>query len=203
MGLDMYLYAERKFPIDSEDGKRILAAAEVTKEHIKNSEDYLYLGMWDWQKGTDSYEMAKLVHQVAGTLPFMTDDTGSGELIVDGDYLKVRLASIYWRKANAIHSWFVRNVQENVDDCGTYPVHPEQLAKLKSECEEAAAYYDAGQADNVAAILPPTSGFFFGGTDIDDWYRADLQLTIEAIDRLIHTVIEHKLPATFAYHSSW
>ena len=25
----------------------------------------------------------------------------------------------YWRKANAIHGWFVRNVQNGKDDCGT------------------------------------------------------------------------------------
>jgi len=36
----------------------------------------------------------------------------------------------YWRKANAIHSWFVKNVQGGVDDCGTYDVTKGQLFEL-------------------------------------------------------------------------
>ena len=31
-------------------------------------------------------------------------------------------ASIYWRKANAIHGWFVKNAQQGIDDCRTYSV---------------------------------------------------------------------------------
>src|SRR4051812_7040675 len=36
----------------------------------------------------------------------------------------------YWRKANQIHSWFVNNVQNGTDDCGTYYVSQEQLQQL-------------------------------------------------------------------------
>jgi len=28
----------------------------------------------------------------------------------------------YWRKANHIHNWFVKNVQEGEDNCGEYSV---------------------------------------------------------------------------------
>ncbi len=33
----------------------------------------------------------------------------------------------YWRKANQIHNWFVKNVQGGVDDCGYYGVTKEKL----------------------------------------------------------------------------
>lgn len=38
--------------------------------------------------------------------------------------------AMYWRKANAIHKWFVDNVQGGEDDCGEYYVDPEQLKQL-------------------------------------------------------------------------
>jgi len=36
----------------------------------------------------------------------------------------------YWRKANAIHKWFVDNVQEGEDDCKEYYVSFEKLQGL-------------------------------------------------------------------------
>ena len=36
----------------------------------------------------------------------------------------------YWRKANAIHQWFVDNVQHGVDDCREYLVERGQLQTL-------------------------------------------------------------------------
>ena len=36
----------------------------------------------------------------------------------------------YWRKANAIHKWFVENVQDGEDDCKEYYVDENDLKKL-------------------------------------------------------------------------
>ena len=36
----------------------------------------------------------------------------------------------YWRKANAIHGWFVDNVQDGMDDCKEYYVSREKLKEL-------------------------------------------------------------------------
>lgn len=36
----------------------------------------------------------------------------------------------YWRKANAIHKWFVDNIQDGVDDCKEYYVSKEKLKEL-------------------------------------------------------------------------
>ena len=40
----------------------------------------------------------------------------------------------YWRKANHIHKWFVDNVQNGVDDCGSYYVSLDTLNVLKDSC---------------------------------------------------------------------
>ena len=42
----------------------------------------------------------------------------------------------YWRKANAIHNWFVNNVQEGNDDCGNYYVSSKNLQELYALCQE-------------------------------------------------------------------
>jgi hypothetical protein len=47
----------------------------------------------------------------------------------------VETGEIYWRKANQIHAWFVKNVQKGVDDCGTYFVSTEDLKKLLADIE--------------------------------------------------------------------
>lgn len=40
----------------------------------------------------------------------------------------------YWRKANAIHKWFVDNVQDGKDDCREYDVDLDNLEELRGTC---------------------------------------------------------------------
>ena len=49
-----------------------------------------------------------------------------------GLYVEVTVG--YWRKANAIHNWFVQNVQGGVDECQTSYVSPEAAKKLLELC---------------------------------------------------------------------
>lgn len=99
----------------------------------------------------------------------------------------------YWRKANAIHKWFVDNVQKGVDDCGEYFVAPSQLVKLKELCVEILENKHKG-----SELLPTESGFFFGTTDYDDWYFGSLIETIQIIDEVLSDD-----DAEYYYHSSW
>lgn len=100
----------------------------------------------------------------------------------------------YWRKANAIHQWFVENVQDGVDECIEHTVHESQLATLKELCIKAIA----GDKD----VLEPQSGFFFGGTERDDWYYEDLRNTIKICDKAM-AACEDPYYATLSYCSSW
>lgn len=106
---------------------------------------------------------------------------------------EIKLVAAYWRKANSIHGWFVKNVQDGTDDCGDYYVSREQLLELQKLCR--------GVLDGSIKKedLPPTEGFFFGSVTDDEWYRSDLQDTVDQID------IALKLPTDwdFEYHSSW
>lgn len=118
--------------------------------------------------------------------------------IEDGDYgaeeVKFRVA--YWRKANQIHDWFVKNCQDGVDECQETWVSREQLQELIDICKTVLA--DMSKAEE---LLPTASGFFFGGTDYDDWYKQDLEFTAERLEKILADPAFAK--ADFYYQSSW
>lgn len=99
----------------------------------------------------------------------------------------------YWRKANAIHKWFVDNVQNGEDDCGRYYVSFESLKELKELCEEVLE-----NPKKARELLPPCEGFFFGSTEINEWYFQDLNDTI----KIITNVLENELGDIY-YRASW
>ena len=100
----------------------------------------------------------------------------------------------YWRKANQIHRWFVENVQNSIDNCGTYYVSRDTLQELLTLCKEV-------KENNSKAeeLLPSASGFFFGGTDYDEWYYNDIDSTI----KIIEECLEDETADEFEYSSSW
>jgi hypothetical protein len=103
---------------------------------------------------------------------------------------------MYWRKANAIHKWFVKRIQGGDDDCGRYYVSHEDLKVLKKTCEDV-----LNDRSKAPELLPTTSGFFFGPTEYDDHYFQDLQETTDGIGKLL---MDPKYKGwAFFYQSSW
>lgn len=109
---------------------------------------------------------------------------------------EVIFRAAYWRKANAIHQWFVDHVQNGQDDCEQYFVSRESLQELMQVCEKILA-------DKTLAreLLPTRSGFFFGTTEYDEWYFGDLQFTADRIKKILAEPVFEK--ADFYYQSSW
>jgi hypothetical protein len=101
----------------------------------------------------------------------------------------------YWRKANAIHKWFVNNVQEGKDDCGSYYVSREKFEELKNLCERV-----LDNPKKAAELLSTERGFFFGGTDYDEHYMQDLKYTLELCQEILEC---NPKEGTFYYSSSW
>jgi len=101
---------------------------------------------------------------------------------------------MYWRKANAIHQWFVKNVQDGEDDCGDYYVDTDQLQELLNIVVEVLADHS-----KATELLPTQSGFFFGGTEYDKYYFKDLEYTREGLTR----ILSKEDDGEFQYHSSW
>ena len=136
-------------------------------------------------------------------------------------YIEEEIA--YWRKANAIHNWFVENVQEGADDCDTYYVDESKLKELVDICKKIISttvlidgkvkngqrledgewidiLEDGKLVEDVSIaeeLLPTTSGFFFGSTEYDEYYIQDLKETVEMLEPYLEK------GGDFYYHASW
>ena len=134
---------------------------------------------------------------------------------------------VSWRKANQIHNWFVENVQDGKDDCGSYEVTKEQLKTLFKLCMKVkfASKLVKGKVKNgytfkdgkevpimedgeyiedpstAMELLPSQSGFFFGSTEYDQWYMSDIDFTIKKILEVLRTTDFDK--EIVFYSSSW
>ena len=144
-------------------------------------------------------------------------------------WMRIHEQAGYWRKANHIHNWFVENVQGGEDDCCYHrEVEEDDLRELLDICETVLASCELidGQVCNgysydkngkkipimedgktvedsgiAEMLLPITSGFFFGGTNYDEWYVEDIKSTIKIIkDALETTDFDTQM---IYYVSSW
>jgi hypothetical protein len=103
---------------------------------------------------------------------------------------------MYWRKANAIHKFFVDNCQGGNDDCRQSYVSRDTLIDLLNNIND--ILNDHSKADD---LLPSQSGFFFGGTEYDEWYFQDLKATKEMLEQEMASPSWGK--CSYYYQSSW
>lgn len=144
---------------------------------------YLSAEKYQWgSAGDEPTDMTKAVNTVLDT---------KGKQVSS-----VRIWACDWRKANAIHAWFVKNVQDGEDNCQRYEVSVKQLYELVELCKEVLA--DRSKAEE---LLPTQEGFFFGDTKYDEYYFDDLRDTIEKLTPFI-TDPEWE-SWDFYYQSSW
>jgi hypothetical protein len=105
---------------------------------------------------------------------------------------------MYWRKANAIHDWFVKNVQDGVDECQKSYVSKENLRSLLETCKAVLA-----NPDQAETLLPSRNGFFFGGTEYDEWYFDGIKHTVEVLENVVPRMETDFRLWMFHYQSSW
>jgi hypothetical protein len=167
-----------------------------------------YLSNWAHNEGKDSYSQGEKVLKIIGATDLMDRNTGGVE---------VKFPVAYWRKANAIHNWFVTYVQNGVDNCASYHVSTEELETLVGRCQAILTASSTGGnwqaiANDPEFGLPPTEGFFFGGTDIENedgakWYLADLEGTIEMLMPVIVHMndedVDYFDKGMISYQASW
>lgn len=180
-----------------------------------------YVSGWSHSDPQERQEMGRL----AAAIPEVGD-----LLTQDSPHAMVSVCAIYWRKANAVHDWFVRECQDGVDDCVEHDVPREKLIELRDICEEiiSGVMVEQGEVRNgylltpggdkeaiieegvtitnpefCAELLPTASGFFFGSTDYDQWYLHDIMHTKDSIDALLSKIPEDGWAWSFSYRSSW
>jgi hypothetical protein len=177
MGLDMYL--ERC-------NRKAWGYKNLDLDEVKKSKPALYeeLKPYIHQRGSEHFHWESLFEEVG-----------------------------YWRKANAIHKWFVDNVQDGVDNCEYYEVSKEQLEELLDICKTVkdktqlkkgwvhngdtfangkwCPNYEEGDTitnpEVAAELLPTQDGFFFGSTEYDEYYMADIVETIDILTNVLET----------------
>jgi len=115
---------------------------------------------------------------------------------------------ITWRKANAIHKFFVDNCQEGNDNCQRHYVSESDLEKLLEIINEILEIKTPVAREMKAEELLPTDieGCFFGSKEYDDWYYKDLEDTKKVLDKLFEyqaTAEAGKCFDNFYYQSSW
>jgi hypothetical protein len=109
----------------------------------------------------------------------------------------------YWRKANAIHGWFVNNLAGGLDECQEIHVPRNALVDLLAACKAVMSVSVAESKQDVADEfgLNPTEGFFFGGYELDEYYDEDIKYTIKMIEYVLENTSPQK--TEFVYQASW
>lgn len=102
----------------------------------------------------------------------------------------------YWRKANAVHNWFVQNCQGGVDDCRCSVVGKDKLEELLMTCKKV-----MNITSSPRDLLPTTSGYFFGSTAYDEGYFYDIENTINILEKILAETDFTKF--SIYYSSSW
>lgn len=143
--------------------------------------------------GLDMYLSAKKYLWKSDAVDTKISRQISDELNLPRRVKEISVEAMYWRKANQIHDWFVENVQDGIDECKPHHVSREDLEILLKDCHAALYHKDSN-------ILPPSEGFFFGSTEIDDDYWNDIERTAREIEAVLTELDD---TWEFEYCSSW
>lgn len=145
-----------------------------------------YVGGWDFS-GEEERRMHRAIIDIVDAAPLVTSDA---------THLYVEVTCAYWRKANAVHAWFVRETQDGKDECQPSYVSREKLLELRALCSSIIESRDMAMASEE---LPTQDGFFFGSTEYDEWYMSDVESTIAKIDKALAAPDCWE----FEYRASW
>ena len=183
MGLDMYLegsFSTRAYKTPTDDDyKAMHKGQEVTLDKSSELQDALT---------AIGFEDAPIQHQ--------------------WNHFTYVFPIITWRKANAIHKFFVDEVQEGDDNCQRHYVSRETLVELLDRITTILDIKTPVAREMKAEELLPTDieGCFFGSEEYDDWYYKDLEDT----KKILEKVFEYEKNAesgkcfdSFYYQSSW
>jgi|LakMenEpi03Aug12_release.lakeMendotaPanAssembly.Ray.scaffolds.fasta_scaffold828240_1 hypothetical protein len=100
----------------------------------------------------------------------------------------------YWRKFNALHNWIVIHCADGVDECQDIYVDTDKIEELVSILGKV-----KNNNDLAEELLPTAEGFFFGGTEYDEYYFEQVERTLKMFEDLL----EEKGSKDFYYRASW
>ena len=135
----------------------------------------------------------------------------------------------YWRKFNALHGWFVNECGDGEDKCQEIYVDRGKMGELLNILNQVQNLLNNSKLsvkelrdwngkdyevevyeceDEVKELFCPTEGFFFGSTEVDKYFKQDVEETIETIDGLLketenEDAVKGLYSGDFYYRASW
>lgn len=207
MGLDMYMSRVKSIKGMTLDE---ILATENYIDYLERPDEYKDCTFKKWCGGDESKVRKDKIEDVKKNIKtqYSAWDTEH-----EYGYEGVCEGVAYWRKANAIHKFFVDQVAGGVDECQRIDVSKSQLEELLNRAKKikAASKLIDGEVNNgyhfvdgkevpivgkgkiiedasvAQELLPTTSGFFFGSTDYDQWYLENIEETIWQITMILET----------------
>lgn len=159
---------------------------------------YLYLRKSEYHSSSswrpkEEQEKAKYPVELA-TFQKEIEERNFASVSVDTDY-----QIGYWRKANAIHNWFVEKCANGEDNCQVIYVSRDKLEELLNTCNEVLANKEVAKDK-----LPTQCGFFFGSLEYDEWYFNDIEYTKDLLEKVLKfTKTEKGSKYDIVYCASW
>lgn len=130
----------------------------------------------------------------------IVDNNGLRDFVVPGGYSGafIEMVVVKWRKANAIHRFFVDNLAGGKDECQPIFVPPSAIDQLVEISDFVITHPE--QAEDM---LPTQQGFFFGDTDYDEYYFDVLVDTRDELKRLAEKIFTNTDELDLIYQASW
>jgi len=110
----------------------------------------------------------------------------------------ISILAFQWCKSTAIHSWFVKNCQDNVDDCRKTFIPREQLVELVDACTVILRNRDT---DISNTLLPTLDALIYKDiTKYTDFYYDDLEATVDGLNNILNNLPDD---CEIYYQASW
>ena len=125
------------------------------------------------------------------------------DYIYDRNFKSVQTETIYqigyFRKFNALHSYIVKTFADGIDNCQDIILYKEDVEQIKKVLDDILNAHQ--RVEKAKEILPTQSGFFFGGTDYDEFYFEDVKVAADLMQNLLDNFDFEKYQ--LIYEASW
>ena len=178
MGLDMYFYLKEKRPVDG---------------WVKgNDDEYRAFGHWNAEAGAT--DETKYPEDIKNLAEYIFNTNFKSSYISDDGIRQYQIG--YFRKFNALHAYIVNNLADGRDECQEIYITKDNLYTLLGKL-----YMISKNNELAESELPTASGFFFGGTEYDEWYFSDVKDALEMCELFLTNIDFDKYD--LVYHASW
>ena len=114
-------------------------------------------------------------------------------------HTEIRYQIGYFRKFNALHSYIVKTFANGVDDCQDIILYKEDVEQIKKVLDDVLNAHQ--QVEKAKELLPTQSGFFFGGTDYDEYYFEEAKVAADLMQSFLDNFDFDKYQ--LIYEASW